>query len=51
LLGFYLHGEISAAGPQLEVDLSVGREASPLIAMLYGEFETLWTVSRPHPRR
>jgi hypothetical protein len=51
LLGFYLHGDISAAGPQLEVDLSVGREASPLIAMLYGEFETLWTVSRPHPRR
>ncbi len=51
LLGFYLHGEISPAGPQLEVDLSVGREASPLIEMLYGEFETLWHVSRPHPSR
>ncbi|MDQ5853474.1 MAG: helix-turn-helix domain-containing protein [Chloroflexota bacterium] len=47
LIGFYLHGDISPAGPQLEVDLSVGREASPLIDMIHEEFETLWRVSRP----
>ncbi len=47
LIGFYLHGDISPASPQLEVDLSGGREASPLINMIHEEFETLWRVSRP----
>lgn len=46
-IGFYLHGNISPVGPQLEVDLSVGREASPLIDMIHAEFETLWSVSQP----
>ena len=49
LIGFYLHGDISPAGPQLEVDLSVAREASPLIDMIHDEFETLWSASRPAP--
>ncbi len=47
LLGFYLHGDISPAGPQMEVDLSIGREANPLIDMIHDEFETLWSVSSP----
>ncbi len=51
LIGFYLHGDISPAGPQLEVDFSVGREASPLIAMIEDEFETLWSVSVPYTVR
>ncbi len=49
LVGFYLHGDISPAGPQLEVDLSDGREASPLSDMIHEEFETLWRVSRLAP--
>lgn len=50
-IGFYLHGDISPAGPQLEVDLGVGREASPLIDMIHDEFEMLWSVSQPHTVR
>ena len=48
-IGFYLHGDVSIDGPHLEVDLSVGREASPLIDMVQEEFETLWSVSSPAP--
>ncbi len=47
LIGFHIHGDISSAGPHLEVDLSGGRAASPLSDMIQEEFETLWSVSRP----
>ncbi len=49
LIGFYLHGDISIGGPQLEVDLGGGREANPLITMIHDEFETLWKVSNSAP--
>jgi plasmid maintenance system antidote protein VapI len=49
LIGFYTHGDFAIDAPHLEVDLSVGREASPLIDMIHHEFETLWSVSRPAP--
>lgn len=48
-LGFHIHGDLSIDGPHLEVDLSVGREVSPLIEMIHAEFETLWRVSLPNP--
>ncbi len=46
-IGFYIHGDFAKDSAHLEVDLSVGRKASPLIDMIHTEFETLWSVSHP----
>jgi len=50
-IGFYIHGDLSLDGPHLELDLSGGREASPLSDMIHHEFETLWSMSTPDTGR